>query len=117
MARRRKRMLLMVAVGLLVVWMLLFSIRFFTSRHDYRQVLQGREPTFARQISAIADGGTVGYRGLGYDLTAWHSFHVENAQVIGHDMGPELTYRLNWLLLPLSNKKEIRFEPMNGLQR
>lgn len=112
MNRCSRRRALVALVGLVVIWGVLVGLRFCTSQHDYEQVLLGRRPTFAWQIQSSTDGGTVVYRGLGYDLTAQHRFHVEDGLPIGYDRGPILEYWLNWLLLPLSDKKEIKFERM-----
>jgi hypothetical protein len=110
MSRYISRRALVGLVVLVVIWGVLVGLRFFMSRHDYEQVLRGRRPRFARETWFLSDGGTVVYRGLGYDLTAQHRFHVEANVAIGYDRGPILKYWLNWLLLPLSDKKEIRFE-------
>ena len=117
MNRRRRRTALAALVGLALIWGLLVGLRFLMSQHDYERVLRGRRPTFARQIWFLSDGGTVAYRGLGYDLTAHQRFHVKDGLPLGYDRGPILEYWLNWLLLPLSDKKEIRFEPMENPPR
>ena len=114
MNRHKRRKALVVLVGLAVMWGVLVLLRLLTSWHDYEQVRRGSRPTFARQIWSASDGGTVVYRGLGYDLTAQNRFHVENGLPVGYDRGPLLEYWLNWLLLPLPEKEEIRFEPMES---
>jgi len=108
----RRRKVVIFLVGLAVIWVVLVGLRFFMSRHDYDQVLHGNKPTFAMESWLADDGGSVGYQGVGYELTALQRFRGEDGLPIGYDKGPILEYKLNWLLLPLADKKEIRFEPM-----
>ncbi len=108
---KRKRKIITIAVGLSVLWLILVFSRIVFSRVDYQRVQRGAAPMFAWEEAYLSDGGTVIYQGIGYELTAQHRFHVENGEPIGYDSGPILQYQLNWLLLPLTDKQDIRFVP------
>ena len=112
MARRRK--CVVAGIAILGLWGTLVLLRYAMSRHDYEQVRRTGKPTFAWHTWSAADGGSAGYRGLGYQITAQRQFHVENGRPIGYDQGPILRYQLNWLLLPLPDREEIVFVPRAG---
>lgn len=109
MVTRRRRILILLAI-MLVTWVCAVAMRMVFSRIDYDRVLRGERPMFARQSVFLADGGTTIYQGVGYKLTALYRFHAENPLPTGYDRGPILTYQMNWLLFPQSDRSDITFE-------
>lgn len=108
---KRRRRVITVAISLLALWLMLVCLRIVFSRVDYARAQRGASPLFAWQGACCSDGGTVTYQGIGYELTALNRFHVEDDRPIGFDSGPILRYQLNWLLLPLADRKDVRFVP------
>ena len=41
------------------------------ARVDFQRAAKGLSPRYATQRSALRDGGTVFYKGSGYDITVW----------------------------------------------
>ena len=111
MTRRRKTWLVGIVLALVVVWAGLVVMRAVFSRVDYARALRGQEPLFAWEEGRASDGGTVWYRGIGYELMILCRYHVEDGWPIGYDRGPVLTYGLNWLLLAETDRQKIWFEP------
>jgi len=111
----RKKLLVIAVGGLFALWVLAVVLRITFSRTDYARVARGEPPLFAWASVFVLDGGTVEYHGLGYDLTWQCRFHVKNGMPVGYDKGPILRYRWNWLLLPLTDRQDVRFVPDEGL--
>ena len=107
----RKKLVIIIAISFVACWGLIVGLRVLFSHTDYDRVLSGDRPLFALPWVTYSDGGTVEYQGLGYRLTRQCRFHVENGEPTGYDYGPILEYQLNWLLLPMTNRKDIRHMP------
>ncbi len=117
MNKKGKKRILIALLSLLIVWAVAVTLRYFFSRYDYQQVLDGEKPTFSIKYNTFKDGGTVLYQGLGYSLTSLNRFSddKEHPKRFGVYRGPILEYQLNWLLLPLADERNVRFEEQSNL--
>jgi len=106
---RRQRRPIIIAASAAGAWLLVVVLRVIFSGIDYARIDGGRFPVFYVSRVAFSDGGTVRYQGLGYEITRLCRFHVEDGQPTGYDYGPILKYQLNWLLLPLADRKHVRY--------
>ncbi|MFP4055124.1 MAG: hypothetical protein ACLFV7_14795 [Phycisphaerae bacterium] len=113
MSRTRRKLLTGLGIAV-VLWTTAAGLRLAFSRYDYDRVRQGQRPVFATEVWSMGDGGTVGYRGLGYDIEARHRMHARDGKLVGHHVGPILICWGNWLLGPLEDRSDVRFVPLSG---
>lgn len=108
---KRSRRVIVLLIMVTGAWLMAAAMRAGLSRIDYSRAQRGEQPLFAWQSASASDGGTIIYQGLGYEIEALHRFHVVEGQPVGFDVGPILTYQLNWLLLPQTDRRDVSFQP------
>lgn len=89
--------------------LLLPLLTFVFSNVDYRRVDGGRRPLFSIPSVPIPDGGSVRWRGLGYDLISMHQLlPLDVERATGYTVGPVLEY---WIAVwPFQNRENTRYE-------
>jgi hypothetical protein len=85
------RRALLAILGILVTAMvLLYALAPILASYDLRRITAHRRPIFARLSGEELDGGTILYRGFGYDLEAKH--RIIPAQPARYDTGVALSF-------------------------
>ena len=114
---RKQRLVIVIGASVVALWLSVVVLRVVCSGIDYGRVDRGSYPAFCLARRYVHDGGTVHYQGLGYRIIRRCRLHPGNGGYIGYDYGPILRYQLNWLFLPLSDRKHVRYvqDPSNPL--
>ena len=80
------------------------------AKEDFSLLRNGSRPANARMISQIYDGGSIFYKGEGYNITSWHRLSKKDGMQ-GLWVGPEIVFKAPISRVGRISYSEATFKP------